>query len=71
MFGQRRKRFENQGWKWSCHTECGDGHSEDIFENKDFPGLLLHRDCCGGWNLLPGVVKEEVKVIRGPHFFKF
>lgn len=61
------ERFEQQGWRWVCDTQCGQGHRELVFQHPDYPGLLLHEDCCGNCRILTGEVVEVVE--KRPRFY--
>jgi hypothetical protein len=55
---------EEQGWSVSpVDIRCGQGHDERVFVNKDFPGVLLHEDCCGTLRSRIGTI-EEVRVLK-------
>lgn len=55
------ERLKAQGWKFAEFTRCYEGHREEVFTNPDFPGLVWHRNCCGGWTLIRGILVETVE----------
>jgi|GEM_PF-5167764 len=45
----RLQRMSDQGWKFVQLSSCWLGHDEEIWRNKNFPGLSLRKTCGGEW----------------------
>ena len=59
LFSKRMvERLYSQGWEYCYMSRCGCGHDEPVYSHRDYPGVFLRENCCGGYK----VYSDEIYV---------